>query len=59
MQYVKDYLVKHRELLMGLGLFLVLDHFLLNGAFKDKINKLIHGILDKAEKKLSHDDVAA
>lgn len=53
MDYLKGYLVKHRELLMGLGLILVLDHFLLDGAFSEKIKKIIHNILDKADKKLT------
>jgi hypothetical protein len=54
MGYVKEYFVKHRELLMGLAIFILLDHYIFNGAFKEKIQKLVHGILDQADKKLTH-----
>lgn len=56
MDYFKGYLVKHRELLMGLGLALVLDHYIFGGAFKEKLQKIVHSILDKTEKKLIHEE---
>lgn len=55
MQYVKEYFVKHRELIMSLVVFTLIDHLIFNGAFREKIEKLVHNLLDKADKKLSHE----
>ncbi len=52
MNYVKEYFVKHREILMGLGMVILLDHFLLDGALSEKLKRILHGILDKTEQKL-------
>lgn len=52
MPYVRDYFIKHRELLMGLTLVILLDHFIFAGAFREKIQKIVQSILDKTEKKL-------
>jgi len=53
MNYVRDYFIKHRELLMGLTLVILLDHFIFGGAFREKTQKIVHALLDKTEKKLA------
>lgn len=53
MGYMKDYFVKHRELLMGLTIVVLLDHFIFGGAFRTKIEAIVNGILNNAQKKLT------
>ena len=50
--YVKEYFTKHRELVMGVVIALLLDHYVFKNAFREKLQKIVHGILDKTEKKL-------
>lgn len=50
--YVREYFVKHREILMGLAIFILLDHYIFEGAFREKIKRIVHGILDRTENKL-------
>lgn len=52
MDYVKGYFFKHRELLMGLTIVILLDHFIFGGAFREKTQKIVHSLLDKTEKAL-------
>jgi hypothetical protein len=54
--YVKDYLVKHRELFLGLTVVILLDQFVFGGVFREKLKRLVNGFLDRAEAKLSADD---
>ena len=51
----KSYFQKHEETLMTIVLVMVIDHFFLNGALKDKIQGLLTGILDSTEKKLANE----
>jgi hypothetical protein len=53
MNYVKEYFVKHRELIMGLTIIALLDHFVFKDAFKEKLQKIVQGLLDKTEKQLN------
>lgn len=58
MGYMKDYFVKHRELLMGLTIVVLLDHFIFGGAFRTKIEAIVNGILNNAQKKLGEAETA-
>lgn len=58
-EYVKSYFMKHRELLMGFTIFVLLDHFVFGGAFREKIKRIVHSMLDKAENKLTSLDPPA
>ncbi len=53
MNYVKEYFVKHRELIMGLSIIVLLDHFIFKDAFKAKLQKIVANLLDKTEAKLN------
>jgi hypothetical protein len=57
MDLIKGYFVKHRDLFMGLAIAIVLDRYLLDGAFQGRLKRIINGILDKTENTLavSHD----
>lgn len=54
MGYVKDYFVRHRELILTIGLLVVVDHYLFRGAFKEKLRGIVHKLLEGAENKLEH-----
>ena len=44
---MKEYVTKHRDIFFTIGFILILDHFVFGGAFKEKIQDLIHKFLDK------------
>lgn len=46
--YVKD----NRQLLYTIALVVALDHFLFNGAFRERIKGLVESLLSSAEKKI-------
>lgn len=50
--FMKDYFNKHRELFMGLAVAILLDRYLLGGAFQDRLKRIITGMLDKTEQAL-------
>lgn len=56
MNYVKEYFVKHRELFMGLFVVILLDHYIFKDAFREKLQQIVHGFLDKTQKKLAEGD---
>jgi hypothetical protein len=56
-QNVKDYIGKHRDMLFTLGLIVVVDHFLFNGALRERIKGSIEGMLKKVEDKFHKDEV--
>lgn len=49
MGFIKEYFVKHRELFMGLALAIILDRYLLGGAFQERLKRIITSLLDKTE----------
>lgn len=55
--YIREYFIKHRDLLMGLTVVLLLDHFIFEGAFREKIKRIVHSFLDKAENKIHEIEV--
>ena len=55
-QNVKDYIGKHRDMLFTLGLIVIVDHFLFNGALRERIKGSIEGMLKKVEDKFHKDE---
>lgn len=53
MGFVRDYFKKHQELFMGLAVAIILDRYLLGGAFQERLKRIINGLLDKTEKTLA------
>jgi hypothetical protein len=58
MGFIKEYFTKHKELFMGLAVAMVLDRYLFDGAFQEKIKKIVHNLLDKTEEMLKLDHKA-
>lgn len=57
MKLFRDYLNTHRDLIFTVALVFIADHYLLNGALKERIQRLLEGILNKAESTL-HKEIA-
>lgn len=55
MSFVKEYFTKHRELFMGLAIAIILDRYLLGGAFQDRLKRIVTSLLDKTEGALAID----
>lgn len=49
MNSFRAYLDKHRDLIFTVALVFLVDHYFLGGAFKERLQKLLGGVLDKAE----------
>jgi hypothetical protein len=56
--YAKTYLEKHKDTVMTVSFVLLVDHFFLGGALRERIKSLLEGVLDTAQKKLSHTPAA-
>lgn len=54
MGFIKEYFTKHKELFMGLAVAIILDKYLLGGAFQERLKRIITGLLDKTEATLAH-----
>jgi hypothetical protein len=50
---VKGYFRKNADTVMTVGLVVLVDHFLFDGALRERIKKMLSNILGKAEEKLS------
>lgn len=55
MGFIKEYFNKHKELFMGIALAVILDRYLLGGAFQERLKRIITSFLDKAETTLNSD----
>lgn len=53
MKAVKDYFEKHQETCITLGIIILVDHFVFNGAFQDKIKAMMNQAIGSVEEKLS------
>lgn len=49
---VREYLNKHRDIVFTLVIALLVDHFVLNGALRQRIQKVIEAALNRVEKAL-------
>lgn len=49
---VRGYFKDNRDLILTVALVLVIDEFVFDGAFRDRIKKLVNGMLKKAQSKL-------
>lgn len=52
MNMVREYINKHRDILFTLTVALLVDHFVLNGALRSRIQRVIEAALGKMEKAL-------
>ncbi len=52
MESIKQYIDKHRDIFLTIGIVLLLDHFVFQGAFTDKLKKIVDGFLDKKTKEM-------
>jgi len=51
-EFAKGYLEEHKESIMTIAFVVVLDQIFLGGALRDRIKRLIEGLLDRSEAKL-------
>lgn len=56
---LREYVQENKNLIFNVGLVVLLDHFVLGGAFRKRIEGLISGVLEKAEKQLKSSNVSA
>jgi hypothetical protein len=54
---VKGYIEKHKDILFTLGLIILIDHFMFNGALRTRIQSSIEGVLKTVEDRF-HKDTA-
>lgn len=52
MEYLKEYFHKNRDLIFNISLILLIDHFVFNGAFREKIKSIMDGLINRTEKQL-------
>lgn len=57
LQEVKNYMADNRDLVFTICLVAIADQFLFEGALRERIKKLIEGILTKTEAKVSQTGV--
>jgi hypothetical protein len=50
---VKSYFQKHEDTLMTMAIIILVDHFILEGALRDKIKATVEGFLNREAKKLN------
>lgn len=48
---LKEYADKHKDVLFTLVFILVLDHFIFNGAMREKVKSVLEGMLNKIQDK--------
>lgn len=51
---LKSYFNKNQETFYTIGLIILIDHFVFNGAFRDKIKQLVDKLINKTEKQLEN-----
>jgi len=51
-KYVKEYFEAHKDTVFTVALIVLLDHFILGGALRDKIKAMVEKLINGAEKKL-------
>lgn len=50
--YTKEYFEKHKETVMTISVVLLIDHFFLHGALRERIRSLLEGVLSSMETRL-------
>jgi len=53
---IKGYFKKHEETCITLAIIILVDHFIFNGSFRQKIQNLVDGLLAKTSKKLLEEE---
>lgn len=54
--HLRDYLGKNRDIIFNVALIVLVDHFVFNGAFREKIKNLLDQFLVKTHKMISVDE---
>ena len=52
MKSLKEYFEKHKEVIFTVGIVVLIDHFFLNGAFRERLKGLVEKLLTRTEAKL-------
>lgn len=52
MKALKEYIATHKDLLFTIALVLVIDRYVFNGVFREKIKGAVDKLLDKAHKQI-------
>lgn len=55
----KEYVAEHKQIIFTLGFVLLLDHLLLQGALKSKVQDVLNSILDRTKEALKPADKTA
>lgn len=50
---IKEYLKRHKDIFLTLAILFLADHFVLNGAIKERLARLVERILGHTEKKIN------
>ena len=54
MDSIKKYLEKHRDIFLTIGIVLILDHFVFEGAFREKLKSITESFLDKKTREVTN-----
>jgi hypothetical protein len=49
---VKGYFKEHRDIIMTLLMVILVDHFVFEGVFREKLQNLVEGMINKVHKGL-------
>ena len=52
MDYLKEYFSKNRDTIFTIVLVVLIDHFVFNGAFREKVKSVVDSMLNKANKQI-------
>ena len=52
MQAMKEYFERYKTTLITVAIIAIIDEFLLSGSLRDRIRRMISGVLDSAESRL-------
>lgn len=52
LESIKSYVKENKNILLTIGVALILDHLVFGGAFRQKVQELVEGMLGKAKKQL-------
>jgi len=54
-QQIKSYFQKNQDVIISLAIIILIDQFLFDGQFREKIKSMMESWITKTEKKLGHD----
>ena len=56
MESIKEYFRKHQELIINLAFLLLLDEYVFEGKFRERIRNIVENLFTKTEKKILKED---